>query len=142
MSIVEVEEGRSSRCGKTTKGIAQDETGMSYQERNAGNKKKVKESKEEKGDMYGLTAKDTAKRVKKEFRGCLTRKGTRESVPEEVHLLELGQCIREVIVTYIEYERCRQKGCHVEENRGQGVILNRQRQYGCQRRKEKETACD
>jgi len=30
MSIVEVEEGRSSRCGKTTKGIAQDETGMSY----------------------------------------------------------------------------------------------------------------
>jgi len=28
---------------------------------------------------------------------------------------------------YIEYERCRQKGCHVKENKEQGVISNRQR---------------
>jgi len=33
----------------------------------------------------------------------------------------------EVIATYIEYEMCRRKGCHREENRGQRVISNRQR---------------
>jgi len=31
----------------------------------------------------------------------------------------------EVIVSYVECERCGWKGCHVEENRGQGVISNR-----------------
>jgi len=39
----------------------------------------------------------------------------------------LGWYIKEVIVSYVECERCGQKGCQVEENRGQGVILDRQK---------------
>jgi len=50
-----------------------------------------------------------------------------EDIPEEMCLLELGWCMREVIVTYIKYKRCGQKEYHVKENREQGVILNRQR---------------
>jgi len=35
---------------------------------------------------------------------------------------------------------CGQKGCHVEENRGQAVVLDRQKWCGCQKRKETEVA--
>jgi len=31
---------------------------------------------------------------------------------------------------YIEYEKCKEKGCHVEENKGQGMISNRQKWCG------------
>jgi len=48
--------------------------------------------------------------------------------------------MREVIVTYVQCERCGEKGCHVEENRGQRVIKDRQRWYGCQKEKEKKAA--
>ena len=43
-------------------------------------------------------------------------------------------------MSYVECKRCGQKGCQVEENRGQGVILDRQKWYGCQKRKEVEAA--
>jgi len=33
--------------------------------------------------------------------------------------------MKEVIVTYVECKRYGLKECHVEENRGQGVISNR-----------------
>ena len=36
---------------------------------------------------------------------------------------------------YVECKRCGQKGCYVEENREQGVILDRQKWCGCQKRK-------
>jgi len=61
-------------------------------------------------------------------------------IPKETHLLELGWYTREVIVTYVECERCGEKGCHMEENRGQEVISNRQRWCGYQKRKEEEAA--
>jgi len=48
--------------------------------------------------------------------------------------------MKEVIVSYVECERCEQKGCQVEENRGQGVISDRQKWCGCQKRKEAEAA--
>ena len=32
---------------------------------------------------------------------------------------------------YVECERCGQKGCQIEENRGQGVISDRQKWCGC-----------
>jgi len=35
--------------------------------------------------------------------------------------------MKEVIVSYVEYEKCGQKGCYVEENRGQEVISDRQK---------------
>ena len=38
----------------------------------------------------------------------------------------------------MEYERCRERGCHVEENRGQGVIKNRQRWCECQGKRQKK----
>jgi len=45
-----------------------------------------------------------------------------------------------VIVSYVECERCGQKGYQVEKNRGQGVISDRQKWYGYQKRKETEVA--
>jgi len=43
-----------------------------------------------------------------------------------------------VVVSYVECEGCGQKGYHMEENRGQGVILDRQKWYGCQKERETE----
>ena len=51
----------------------------------------------------------------------------RVNIPDEACLLELGRYTREVIVLYVECERCGQKGCQVEKNRGQGVISDRQK---------------
>jgi len=61
-----------------------------------------------------------------------------EGVPDKICLLELGWYMKEVIVSYVEYERYRQKGYQVKENRGQGVISDRQKWYGCQKRKKAE----
>ena len=57
-----------------------------------------------------------------------------------VCLLELEWYTREVIVLYMECERCGQKGCQVEENRGQGVISDRQKWCGCQKRKAQQSS--
>jgi len=35
--------------------------------------------------------------------------------------------MEEVIVMYVECKSCRQKECHVKENRGQRIILNREK---------------
>jgi len=64
----------------------------------------------------------------------------REGIPDEACLLELGWYTKEVVVSYVECEVCGQKGCHVEENRGQGVISERQKWYGCQKRRKTEVA--
>ena len=48
--------------------------------------------------------------------------------------------MKEVIVLYVECEKCGQKGCHIEENRGQGVISDRQKWCRYQKRKETEVA--
>jgi len=61
-----------------------------------------------------------------------------EGIPDEACLLELGWYTKEVIVSYVECERCGQKGCHMEENREQGVISDRQKWCGCQKRKKTE----
>jgi len=45
-----------------------------------------------------------------------------KGVLEEAQLLELGWMTKEVVVSYLVCERCREWGCHVEDNRGQGVI--------------------
>jgi len=45
-----------------------------------------------------------------------------KGVPEEVQLLELGWMTKEVVVSYLVCERYGERGCHVEDNRGQGVI--------------------
>jgi len=44
-----------------------------------------------------------------------------KSVPREVQLLELGWMTEEVVVSYLTC-KCREKGSHVEDNQGQGVI--------------------
>jgi len=64
----------------------------------------------------------------------------REGIPDEVCLLELEWYTKEVIVLYVECERCGQKGCQMEENRGQGVISDRQKWCECQKRQETEAA--
>jgi len=45
-----------------------------------------------------------------------------KDVPREAQLLELGWITKEVVVSYLVCERCEERGCHVEDNRGQGVI--------------------
>jgi len=45
-----------------------------------------------------------------------------KGVPKEACLLELEWCTKEIIVTYMKCKRCEEKGCHVKDNRGQGVI--------------------
>ena len=49
----------------------------------------------------------------------------RKGVLEEVHLLGLGWYTQEVVISYLVYKRYGEKGCYVEENRGQGVISRR-----------------
>jgi len=48
-----------------------------------------------------------------------------KGVPGEVRLLELGWCMEEVVVLYLTCEKCGGQECHVEDNRGQGVISRR-----------------
>jgi len=48
-----------------------------------------------------------------------------KDIPEEVQLLELGWMTEEVVVSYLVCERCRKQGCHVEDNREQGVISSK-----------------
>jgi len=47
--------------------------------------------------------------------------------------------MKEVVVLYLVCERCRERGCHVEDNRGQGVIpWTKQKAlnwYGCKRKR-------
>jgi len=45
-----------------------------------------------------------------------------KGIPEEVQLLELRWMTKEVVVSYLVYETCEEWGCHVENNKGQGVI--------------------
>jgi len=61
-----------------------------------------------------------------------------EGIPDKICLLELEWYIKEVIVSYVKCKRCGRKGCHVEENREQEVISDRQKWCGCQKRKETE----
>jgi len=44
-----------------------------------------------------------------------------KGVPREAQLLELGWMTEEIVVPYLTC-KCREKGSHVEDNRGQGVI--------------------
>ena len=42
---------------------------------------------------------------------------------------------------YVQYKRYREKGCHVGENKRQGVIKDRQKWYRYQRKKGKKMVC-
>jgi len=44
-------------------------------------------------------------------------------------------------VTYVQYERCEEKRYHVEKNRRQEIIKDRQRWCECQKKKKKKAAC-
>jgi len=44
-----------------------------------------------------------------------------KDVPREARLLELEWITEEIVVSYLTC-KCREKGSHVEDNRGQGVI--------------------
>jgi len=44
-----------------------------------------------------------------------------KGIPRKAQLLELGWMTEEVVVSYLTC-KCREKGSHVEDNRGQGVI--------------------
>ena len=65
-----------------------------------------------------------------------------ENVPEDAWLLELGQMIKEVIATYIEYKWYGEKGIYWEDNRGQGVLRRRRLEEAkwcrCPRQRRKE----
>ena len=46
----------------------------------------------------------------------------RKGVPREARLLELGWMTEDIVVSYLTC-KCGEKGSHVEDNRGQGVVL-------------------
>jgi len=46
-----------------------------------------------------------------------------KGVPEEAQLFEIGWMTKEVVVSYLTCW-CGKKGCHVEDNQGQGAIPN------------------
>jgi len=48
--------------------------------------------------------------------------------------------MEEVIVIYMQCEKCEEKRCHVKENREQGVIQNRKRWYRYQIKEERKVA--
>jgi len=45
----------------------------------------------------------------------------RKDIPKEARLLEIGWMTKEIVVLYLTC-KCREKGSHVEDNQGQGVI--------------------
>jgi len=49
-----------------------------------------------------------------------------EGVLEEADLFELGWSNREVVVSYLTCEDCGKKGHHVAEDRGQGVVKEKE----------------
>ena len=51
-----------------------------------------------------------------------------KGVLEEVQLLELGWMTKEVVVSYLVCKRCGERGCHVGDNRGQGVICSKRQE--------------
>jgi len=67
-----------------------------------------------------------------------------KGIPEEAQLLELGWMTKEVVVLYLVCKRCRERGCHVEDNRGQGVIPWTKQKvlswYGCKGKAEGKAA--
>jgi len=44
------------------------------------------------------------------------------TVPQDAELWELGWRSQGAIVTYLKCPRCSKGGCHVEDDRGQGVV--------------------
>jgi len=50
-----------------------------------------------------------------------------KGVLEKALLLELGWYTKEVIVTYVQCDRCEKKGCYMKENRRQGMIKDKKR---------------
>jgi len=64
-----------------------------------------------------------------------------KGVPEETQLWDLGWCTREIVVSYLTC-KCREKGSHVKDNRGQGVIpfwkWKELSWYGCKGKTERE----
>jgi len=43
------------------------------------------------------------------------------TVPQDAELWELGWCGQGAVVTYLKCPKCGEGGCHVEDDRGQGV---------------------
>ena len=44
------------------------------------------------------------------------------TVPQDAELWELGWRSQGAVVTYLKCSRCGEGGCHVEDDRGQGVV--------------------
>jgi len=59
--------------------------------------------------------------VEEELDGRAKKESREKGVPREAQLLELGWMTEEVVVSYLTC-KCGEKGSHVEDNRGQGVI--------------------
>jgi len=52
----------------------------------------------------------------------------------------LGWYTKEVVISYVKCGKCGLKGYYIEENRGQGVIKDRQKWCGCRRKIRQEKA--
>ena len=114
------EEGHKYRtCPKKGKRVACPRKGKAHQ----GERREVRRVEEEKAarPVKG-EAQQEWKRTSVEKLRIRAEVYCGKGVPEEAQLFELGWTTKEVVVSYLICERCRERGCHVEDNRGQGVI--------------------
>jgi len=111
------EEHKCRMCPKKKKRVVRPEKGKAQE-----GEKRVRRMEEEKA------ARPARGEVQQEWRRSSMEKlrkraeeHCREGVPREARLLELGWMTEEIVVSYLTC-KCREKGSHVENNWGQGVI--------------------
>jgi len=103
-------------------------------------KRKVQERQEVRRVEEEAAYMTKSQEVQQEWRrSSVVKLRKRAEVLKEAHLLEFGWQTLEVVVSYLTCEKCGSQGCHVEENRGQGMIsrwkLEKLQWYGCKGKK-------
>jgi len=114
------EEGHKHRmCPKKEERVARPRKGKAHQ----GGRREVRRVEEEKAarPVKG-EAQQERKRTSVEKLRIRAEVYCGKGVPEEAQLFELEWATKEVVVSYLICKRYRERGCHVEDNRGQGVI--------------------
>jgi len=112
------EEGHKCRmCPKKEKRVARPREGKAHQgERRLRRVKEEKAAYPIKGEVQQEWRRSSIKELRKK-----AKEHCGKGVPREAQLLELGWVTEEVVVSYLTC-KCGEKGSHVEDNRGQGVI--------------------
>ena len=114
------EEGHKYRmCPKKEKRVARPRKGKAHQ----GERREVRRVEEWKAARpVKEEAQQEKKRTSVEKLRIRAEVYCGKGIPEEAQLFELKWTTKKVVVSYLICEGCGEQGCHVEDNRGQGVI--------------------